>query len=279
MNCNEANSILCTHLLEALNIKFKKSGAGHLLSAPYRQDKNPSLYIVENRWKDMATGEYGRTVDLAAKILGLPVTETLKSLKSLFQGQFLKSESHTMNTQYNATENGIVVLAEIQDPRLRSYILSRRIPPELANKYCREIHYSVGDKNFFSIGFENDAGGYATRNEYSKRCVGVNSITTIIRDESVLLVCEGFIDYLSAIVINQGLSGYSAIVMNSTANTTACVKRIMNLNPKQMYLALDNDDAGRKSLQQIRAQFKNAIDLSPKYNNFKDVNDYLIHLK
>ena len=279
MNCNQANSISCAQLLEALSIKFKKSGAGHLLSAPYRDDKNPSLYIIENRWKDMATGEYGRTIDLAAKILGLPITETLKSLKSLFHGQFLTTESQTMNTQDNAIENGIVVLAKIQDPRLRSYILSRRIPLELGNEYCREIHYSVGNKNFFSIGFKNDAGGYATRNEYSKRCLGRNSITTIVGDESNLFVCEGFIDYLSSIAINPGVSSYSAIVMNSTANTAACVNRIMNLNPKQMYLALDNDDAGRKSLQQIRAQFKNAIDLSPKYNNFKDVNDYLIHLK
>jgi hypothetical protein len=279
MNCNQVNSISCAQLLEGLNIKFKRSGVGYLLSAPYRQDKNPSLYIVENRWKDLATGDHGRTLDLAARIFGLPISETLKKIDELFPGQLLTIESQKMNTALTESKSTIVILDQICDRRLKSYLVSRRIPVELANTYCREIHYSIDGKDFFTIGFENDAGGYATRNKYSKRCLGSNSITTLIRDESTLLVCEGFFDYLSSITINPIISNYSAIVMNSTANTSVCIDRIKNLNPNRIYVATDNDDAGRKSLEKIQNQFSNVIDLSLKYRPYKDVNDYLINRK
>ena len=277
MNCHQANSIPCAQLLEGLNIKFKRSGVGYLLPAPYRPDKNPSLYIVDNRWKDLATGEHGRTLDLAARIFGLPINETLKKVHELFPGQLLKNESQKMNTALTESKSTIVILDQICDHRLKSYLVSRLIPLELANTYCREIHYSVEGKNFYTIGFENDAGGYATRNKYSKRCLGRNCITTLIRNESTLFVCEGFIDYLSSLAINPIISNYSAIVMNSTANTSACIDRIKGLDPTKIYVAMDNDDAGRKSLEKIHGQFNGAIDLSFKYRPYKDVNDYLNH--
>jgi hypothetical protein len=44
----------------------------------------------------------------------------------------------------------------------------RRIPVDIATKFCKEVDYELYGKNCCAIGFRNIAGGYELRNEKFK---------------------------------------------------------------------------------------------------------------
>ena len=62
----------------------------------------------------------------------------------------------------------ILYVGEIRHPALIGYLRERGIDPAVAGALCREVHYAVGERRFFAIGFRNDAGGWELRNPQFK---------------------------------------------------------------------------------------------------------------
>ena len=76
-----------TDLFKILNIEFfspKKPKNKALCKSPLRVDKNPSFYIIDNRWKDLSTSDKGDVVDFIEKYKGLSTKEALEFLENLF---------------------------------------------------------------------------------------------------------------------------------------------------------------------------------------------------
>lgn len=165
---------------------------------------------------------------------------------------------------------------------LIDYLTERRINLDIAKEHCKEIYYSIGDKRYFAIGFENESGRYELRNKYFKGCTS-KDITTYKHQLSnqqekqnteVCLVFEGFIDFLSYLTIKDRIKPLvDTIVLNSTANLSKAMELIKAHD--KVYTFLDNDSTGRNATEQIAKTCPAVIDQSVKYAGCNDLNDYL----
>ena len=149
------------------------------------------------------------------------------------------------------------------------------------NGILGEIYYQRVDKNFFSIAFINNSGGYVTRNRHpkSKINLGRADITAIINQSKQIKVFEGFIDYLSYLEMtrNSVLSDY--IILNSVSHTQRALELIEG-KYGLVELYLDNDNAGNEATERFLQNISRGrvIDKRKYYKNNKDLNEYLLGL-
>ena len=135
-----------------------------------------------------------------------------------------------------------------------------------------EIHYKRNGKNYFAIGFKNDAGGYELRNPYFKGCIAPKTITTIVNYETECHVFEGFMDYLSYLVL---YGECAAVVLNSIVNIPHALPILDEYS--QGLCHLDNDAAGRMGTQQLITTLgEKCVDTASEYDGHKDFNEYLM---
>ena len=172
----------------------------------------------------------------------------------------------------------ITEIKPLTHPALVRYLESRRIDENIAKVHCHEIIYKVGEKTYFAVGFQNDSGGWELRNKAFKGSSTPKGITTHRSGKSQLLVFEGFIDYLSYLMLERSdpPSSSDILVLNSVSNTKRAQAVLQAY--KEIGTCLDNDDAGRKATEQIRQLAPDAVirDYSPYYSESNDLNDYLI---
>ena len=149
---------------------------------------------------------------------------------------------------------------------------------EIAAKWFKEIHYTYNEKRYFGVGFQNDLGGYITRNALMKHPnnIGIAGIMTIkSANTQSIAIFEGYFDYLSAMVYyGRNAPTNTVIILNSVSNLKQAFPLI--LEATKINLFLDNDTAGRKAMEAIKATGKTVIDHSSIYANYNDFNEFLI---
>ncbi|MDR0506336.1 MAG: toprim domain-containing protein, partial [Dysgonamonadaceae bacterium] len=163
----------------------------------------------------------------------------------------------------------------ITHPKLIAWVQERKIDLDLANRYCREVHYRNRDKDYFSIGFRNDNGGYELSSPPDfKGCISPKDISTIKNNSNTCLIFEGFWDFLSYLTLQKvEKSKHDIAVLNSVAN----VQKAMDFlkSHREIYTYLDNDEAGQKATELIQSANATVYNRSTKYAEYKDMNDYL----
>ena len=143
----------------------------------------------------------------------------------------------------------------------------------MARQYCKEVHYSLKGKSYFAIAFPNDNRGYETLNPYFKGCLPPKEITTFDHQTNNVHLFEGFMDYLSLLTLQARQTDVSAVVLNSVTNLE---KAILFLSKHEKINAfLDNDEAGKQALEKLIKLKLPIVDISKRYAEFKDVNDFL----
>ena len=188
--------------------------------------------------------------------------------------------------------NGITLIEEkpLEHPGLLEYLQSRKIDLTIAREHCREVHYQTGGREYFAIGFANDAGGYEIRNPSFKGCIAPKDITHIRQKDKkeTCFLFEGFMDYLSLLTIRQQLNPeypssnwHDNIILNSTANLQKALPLLADYD--QTYCFLDNDKAGMTVFRELQKELGYLVrDSSHHYSGYKDLNEYLCagaHLK
>ena len=149
----------------------------------------------------------------------------------------------------------------------------RGINAHVAIPNCEEVRYRVRGKRYYAIGFRNDAGGLELRNRIFKGCIPPKDISLKRNGSDVCAVFEGFMDCLSAMQIGTIASDW--LVLNSVSNVEKAVKVLQGYERIECYL--DNDDAGRRTLEKLRANFgEKVIDRSSLYADHKDLNEFLL---
>lgn len=278
----KARAVDITVILARLGIyPVKKHTRYWVYLSPLRDEKTGSftVYIYDNRYYDYGYPTEGKNViDLVQKLYKYSFKEAVELLigtelpiapLSSFVGQ--KSENE-------AAKQVIAEIKPLENSALISYCRDRAISFEVAAKWFKEVYYTYNQKLYFGLGFENDLGGYVTRNALMKHPnnIGSAGIKTIkSANTQSLSIFEGYFDFLSAMEhFGYDKPFNNVIVLNSVSNLKQAFPLI--LQASKVNLFLDNDSAGRKAVEAIKATGKIIIDHSSMYANYKDFNEFLI---
>lgn len=251
---------------------INKKGYKWWYLSPLHTEQTASFKVDLNKnlWYDFGLGKGGNIIDLAMALFHTQnISEVLHRMSHsiIMPAPPVKLVSSSETTPFKDVE-----VKELAHPALLNYLLSRGVDSVMAKSQCLEIHYKSCGKNYFAIGFRNDAGGYELRNSYFKGCIAPKAITTIINHEAKCHVFEGFIDYLSYLTL---YGKCDAVVLNSIVNIPHALLILSGYS--HIYCHLDNDKAGQMGTQQIVMELGDrCTDAAKEYDGYKDFNEYLM---
>jgi hypothetical protein len=285
MNAAQARQIPILNLLSHFGFKpnIQKQNQVWFISPLRPTEKTPSFKVdlLKNLWYDHGLGQGGNALDLAARLLNnSDIPQILAYLRSHNFGTAQTTHTQPIlpfdkeSENLPAAEAGGPQITEViylQHPSLIQYVEKRCIPFEIAKRWLREIHYVNAGRKWFALGFENDRGGYEIRSPMFKGAIQPKAPTTILRNTGQLVVFEGFMDFLSWMVLSGELSQHrDVLVLNSIVFVSRVEKLLTQYT--QIELFLDNDDSGKRVKQEFPPH---CIDRSIDYSNYKDLNEYL----
>ena len=262
---------------QGITPKIEKPSYGMYLS-PLREERTASFKVdwCTNLWHDFGTGEGGSIIDLVARMENCSVAETIRRLENkTLIGDALSYSEREWSNRPNRSRIEITSIDELKHPALIGYLGERAIDLSTARKYCNEVRYRIGDKEYFAIGFKNDTGGWELRNRNFKGSSTPKNITTIRNGSDTVMVFEGFIDFLSYLSLKGNPSPIiDTTVLNSVASLAKAIPFLQS--HRTVHAFLDNDEAGWKSLASLREKLPGSevVDQSRFYRNHKDLNDY-----
>lgn len=275
MNSEQAKQIRIEDYLSRIGIAPTKV-RGHNLwyLSPFRNESEPSFKVNRsiNQWHDFGSGDKGNIIDLVMKLHQTDsVSEALQAIE--------RAVPHPQNRSFSFRQQEIsdeilnIKVKPLHHPALIPLLNERKISIELARQYCNEMHYTLNGKAYFAIAFPNDNGGYETLNPYFKGCIPPKEITTFNRKTATVHLFEGFMDYLSLLTLQAKQAEVSAVVLNSVTNLEKAVPFLSK--HKLINAFLDNDKGGKQALEKLQKLNLPVVDISKRYAEFKDVNDYL----
>jgi hypothetical protein len=248
--------------------------------SPLREEKTPSFKINRklNCWYDHGIGKGGNLIDFAILYHNCTVGELLREMNGYFS--FHQPVSLSSKENVKNTESRIEVISErtVCSLALERYLTHRRIPIEVAKEYCKEVTYQINGKEYFAIGFKNDAGGYELRNPYYKASSSPKDIRTFAFGANEAVVFEGFFDFLSFMAIQKNLPQTKAdfVVLNSISFFEKA--RPFMEQHKNIKLYLDRDKAGQNCSRYALSLSHKYKDESGLYKNHKDLNDWIMNI-
>lgn len=291
MNIEQSKKLSIIDFLDKEGIKPAKTrGNACWYLSPFRSERTPSFKVSkkENLWYDFAIQEGGDLVELVKRMYSkTSVSDALAIIASKGTAPVDKAiETAIGIKEYTTAKMNDVRLFTLRNHALLSYLNTRRIDATVGKMYCREIHYKIEQKHYYSIAFGNLSDGYEVRNPYFKGCVGHKDITLITHTFNMwqdgCLVFEGFMDFLSYLTLAKCKdrrfvieSPCDYMILNSVANLKRALQYLDRYT--HIHCFLDNDHAGRKTAETIMGLFEYRVtDESFRYAEYKDVNDYLM---
>jgi len=276
INCETARNFSVEKALEKLGHFPKKTTEKEAwFLSPFRSETQASFKVskIKNRWYDHGEGIGGNVIDLVCKILKCSINETLEFLNDGIAKSSVKQQ------YISNSNNGRIDIIKVQDithPALIQYLNSRGISTTIANTYCKEVWYKNKGNKFFAIGLKNNKEGWELRNKIFKNSSSPKTYTYIQNNNKQLIILEGMFDLLSlATLYNNLLKSSDILVLNSISFINAIEKYMSKYALVHLYL--DNDNPGEKAAQYLIDKYKQVIDKSSSYENYKDLNDLLSH--
>jgi DNA primase len=290
MNSQTAKQIPITEFMQKIGYQAQQNnGVFVWYQSPFvdSQQHTGSFRIdtSQNIWYDYSQHKGGKIIDLVMSLQNCTVNAALQYLRALF-GDFAPNFSFAQQkqpTQQAAPQSKITIkkVKPLTNKALLQYLAERRISTEIATKYLIEVYYSTyknENKNYFSVGFANDKGGYELRNRLFKGGSSPKAISTIVGKTPNKGVCifEGFIDFLSCLEYHKTLTPkYDCIVLNSVGFAATVIQQAKHY--EKVFCFLDNDTAGRATLTALQQSHPQVRDFSQLYSAYKDFNDFWQH--
>ena len=266
----------------------RKTSTYVMYRSPLREETHPSFKVdtEKNLWIDYAEGRGGSIIDLCIRLEGCTLSEAICRLEQNTPDNTTHSYSFTNrgisispNQRENVTASGtrrLICLSDTLPPHLQEYLKKERcIDLEKATPFLKCISYEVRGRRYEAIGFANSSGGYELRdNNTFKGTIAPKNITPIFEDKAQpVCLFEGFMDFLSFLSMKGEVSN-QCLVMNSVSNVARSIHYLNERNITSVRAFLDNDDAGRKAVQEfVNTGFK-VEDMAVYYGDFKDLNDF-----
>ena len=262
----------------------RKTPTYAMYRSPLREETHPSFKVdtEKNLWIDYAEGRGGSIIDLCMRMEGCTLSEAIRCLgqnasdngTSSFLNDFVPN-----NSQPVMAVNGARRLIEISDtlpPHLQDYLTKERcVNLEKATPFLKCISYEVRGRRYQAIGFANLSGGYELRDDKTfKGTIAPKDITPIFTDRTEpVCIFEGFMDFLSFLSMKEEITNH-CLVMNSVSNVARTIRYLNDRHLTHIRAFLDNDEAGRRAVQDfIKAGF-HIEDMNIHYKDFKDLNEY-----
>ena len=275
--------------LERKGIKpARKTPTYAVYRSPLREEVHPSFKVdtEKNLWIDYAEGRGGSIIDLCIRLEGCTLSEAICRLEQNAPDNTTHSYGFTNrgisispNQRENVTASGtrrLICLSDTLPPHLQEYLTEERcIDLEKAKPFLKCISYEVRGRRHEAIGFANSSGGYELRDDKTfKGTIAPKDITPIFEDKAQpVCLFEGFMDFLSFLSMKEEVTN-QCLVMNSVSNVVRSIHYLNKRNITSVRAFLDNDDAGRKAVQEfVNAGFK-VEDMTVYYRDFKDLNEY-----
>ena len=275
--------------LERKGIKpARKTPTYAVYRSPLREEVHPSFKVdtEKNLWIDYAEGRGGSIIDLCMRLEDYTLSEAICRLgqNALEHTAYCSCSSKretsiSPNQRKNITASGTRRLTSISDtlpPHLQEYLKKERcIDLEKATPFLKCISYEVRGRRYEAIGFTNLSGGYELRdNKIFKGTIAPKDITPIFEDKAKpVCLFEGFMDFLSFLSMKEEVTN-QCLVMNSVSNVARSIHYLNERNITSVRAFLDNDDAGRKAVQEfVNTGFK-VEDMAVYYRDFKDLNEF-----
>lgn len=280
MNSTQAREISIEKVLQNLGCEPTKSNENESwYLSPFRIEKTASFKLNRkiNRWFDHGEQKGGNVIDFVIQKFEFSVNDALSYLEKFdtffsFQKQIFETPTKELNST-----NHIEKIIPIQHVALIQYLKSRQIHNSKNIKQLKEIHYTINEKNYFALGFQNKSQGLEIRSKYAKICLGKKDITLIHNKSKTLRIYEGFFDYLSFIQVQENLimeeSDY--LILNSVALLVTNISVLSDYDFIELYL--DNDTTGDKYTSLVMEKFENAKDCRVLFHGFKDLNEWLVN--
>ena len=271
--------------LERKGVKpVRKTPTYAMYRSPLREETHPSFKVdtEKNLWIDYAEGRGGSIIDLCMRMEGCTLSEAIHRLgqnasdngTSSFLNDFVPN-----NPQPVMAVNGARRLIGISDtlpPHFQEYLTKvRYINLEKAMPFLKCISYEVRGRRYQAIGFANLSGGYELRDDKTfKGTIAPKDITPIFTDRAEpVCIFEGFMDFLSFLSMKEEITNH-CLVMNSVSNVARTIRYLNDRHLTHIRAFLDNDEAGRRAVQDfIKAGF-HVEDMNIHYKDFKDLNEF-----
>ena len=271
--------------LERKGIKpVRKTPTYVMYHSPLREETHPSFKVdtEKNLWIDYGEGRGGSIIDLCMRMEGCTLSEAIHRLgqnasdngTSSFLNDFVPN-----NSQPVMAVNGARRLIEISDtlpPHLQDYLTKERcIDLEKAMPFLKCISYEVRNRLYQAIGFANPSGGYELRDDKTfKGTIAPKDITPIFTDGTEpVCIFEGFMDFLSFLSMKEEITNH-CLVMNSVSNVARTIRYLNDRHLTHIRAFLDNDEAGRRAVQDFIKVGFHVEDMNIHYKDFKDLNEY-----
>jgi 5S rRNA maturation endonuclease (ribonuclease M5) len=278
MNCKQFNSIKLEEVLVSLgHHPTKQNEKEAWYRNPFATENQASFKLDKrnNIWYLHSEGIGENNIDFMKKYLKSSVKEVLewteKQNFSSFQPQNVIQKQNSLNQNYQITE-----IKELQNENLKKYLHQRGLS-QIIYPLIKEVHFTIGEKNLYTIGFENRSGGWELRNSFYKGSLLKKDISLINLNNQTenknVAVFEGFTDALSFVEMKPFFNG-DLLVMNSVSLLNRTKEYLKNYS--EINLFLDNDKAGETCKNSILKSFPEAKDHSEIYTLHKDLNDYLL---
>ena len=271
---NQLDFVGLCRLLERLGyIPPKPQGRTILLRCPWREDNTPSLSWFKSpsdhkwRWKDHGTGEAGDIVDFLRKAQGLDYSQATIALETALQGLPTHEPSKEDIIEHFPTfdpqpAREIWKRARNPRPRALAHWLTRHgFPKEVAEVLAADEllrkHIGLYQGSLVVPYYkEGKPCGISRRTpKGQKRDKGLKTIGFIPGYRDIWVV-EGIRDALSVYALHlfEGARPPTIAIIGGSPSgwgLKELVRTIQTISPRKVFIALDNDDAGREMSELI----------------------------
>lgn len=294
MNISEAKKISIVEYLKQIGyspVKIRNGQYWYL--SPLREETTPSFKVNERlgEWYDFGIAEGGDLIELGKHLYRTGDVSAVLSMIEHNCEALSRMQKQAVFLQPRSVEDDMTDLRvmPLGHHALLSYLQSRCVDIDIAQTFCKEIHYTLRRKEYFAIAFPNVSGGYEVRNPYYKGCIKNKDVSVICHTygetQKHICVFEGFMDYLSYMTMRRKgntcicVDGrIDVLVMNSVANLRKSLEYLSKY--EEIHCYLDNDLAGQKTVETFVGMFGETVkDASGKYAEYKDLNDLLLERK
>jgi hypothetical protein len=171
----------------------------------------------------------------------------------------------------------LINISPLRSIWLDYWLWQHRIPQIVARKYCYEVHYKTGDKQYAAIGFPNQAGGWHLRNRYHTMSIGKTGPTHLAHGAHQLAVFSDFVDLLTLVsLLGMTNPQLPDLLLLDRADGVGPLRQIEVIYSK-VYLFLGTDHKSNRLAEDMLRHSPPCFDQRRLFAGYKSLNDWACH--